>query len=212
MKNFLKLLAKFSNKFLLSLTLIGIFAGNLVEANSIHVAKAATGNKYGFVKKFQVPKKWRGQWYKYNNKNDFYTMRLYAHGLVAKSTYDNYVHSKGVYNPLWVIGKIKGKNKYPWQMPLKWVGKNNKGYTNNYAGYWVKRSNREWIVETSPLTKLGEISDYRFLSLHSFKVKDKKYYALLGSGEDTEKVYFETKKLAKKFSNYNFNNIKRPLR
>lgn len=71
MKNFLKLLAKFSNKFLLSLTLIGIFGGNLVEADSIHVAKAATGNKYGFVKKFQVPKKWRGQWYKYNNKMIF---------------------------------------------------------------------------------------------------------------------------------------------
>lgn len=200
---------KILKKLIVSMTLLGVLTWTVDNQSSTNTVQATSGNKYGFIKKITIPKKWHGRWYHYYGKKSVSSMHIYTHGIADLSSYAHYYGYREEFIPLWIMGKISGTNKYPWQMSEKWKEKNNKAYSRKYAysGKWEYRYGRKWLIQG--LTNYNY--NARFLSLYHFKYNGKKYAVLLGSGDETSKTYFKSLKLAKKFKKLNFNNIKRPI-
>ena len=191
---------------------ICLFSISPQDSYRIRNVQASTSNKIVSAKKINIPKKWQGTWYSYYKNGLFSSIYLYHHGISWLNTYGSYHHynPKDSYSSLWIFSKVKGTNKYPWQMSEKWKEKNlygNNFKNKQYKGNWKKFHGREWLMQGSN----GDKYYLRALSLYHFKSDGKTYKVLLGSGDETSNVYFSSKKLAKKFKNYSFPSIKRPL-
>lgn len=214
--SFIKKIVLFNIKILsiisIVVTSIFLFSVSPQHLYGIRSVQASTNNKVVNAKKINIPKNWQGHWYAYYGKNIFASIYLYSHGLSWLNSYGSYYHynPKDSYSSLWAFKKVTGTNKYPWQMSEKWKEKNlygNQLKDKQYKGSWKKYHGRKWLMQGSN----GDKYYLRALCLYHFRKNGKTYKVLLGSGDETSKVYFSSKKLAKKFKNYSFSNIKRPL-
>ena len=81
------------------------------------VKKISNKTKYGFKRDFKFPQSWRGKWFS-NTHGHLSNMIIKQNGFNTPWT--------GEYVELVSAGKVKGTNKYLWQMPHSWFTKNDK--------------------------------------------------------------------------------------
>lgn len=187
-----------SKKILTLLTSIAL-ATSSVEIVSAIVPKRvqavynAVGNKYGFVKPFNIPKSWRGNWYDKN-------------GLAQKLITNAYELEGIITNRIWVVGKVKGTNKYPWQIANNLYKKYPRAYIHDGRGTWKYVSGLKLII-TSPVTQKSVIKEGFAFTCHKEKISGETQLVYFDVNVKTGKVtsqLFRTKKLAKQYAHYKF--------
>ncbi|MDF7639383.1 hypothetical protein PT285_08225 [Lactobacillus sp. ESL0791] len=161
--------------------------------------EAKTGDKYGIVKPFVLPKSWRGNWYD-------------ATGAASKIWKSGYNKPE---NSIWVMGKVKGTNKYPWQMSKKWknqknpVASNKKLFTHYTRGTWKRMKGVKWAVVTWALNKKFTKKNSTAFACHYEKLNGKRHKVLFWANGKGKVVgqRFKDVNLAQKYGKYHFKDM-----
>ncbi|WEV38840.1 hypothetical protein OZX58_00780 [Lactobacillus sp. ESL0680] len=165
-----------------------------VKTNQKH--STVVGNKYGFVKPFNIPKSWRGNWYDKN-------------GLAQKLTANAYNIEGIITNRIWIVGKVKGTNKYPWQIADRLNKKYPRAYIHDARGTWRYVSGLNLII-TSPVTEKSVIKDGFAFTCHKEQVSGEVQSVYFDVNAKTGKVkdqLFKTKQLAKEYAHHKFSDM-----
>ena len=179
---------------------ISVNQTNLVQAaNTAKNAKISTNKtKYGFKRDFKFPKSWRGKWFS-NTHDKVSKMTIKKNGFNTPWT--------GEYVELVSAGKVKGTNKYLWQMPQSWFTKHDKIFKHLGRVTTNKISNKKWIV-FSPIDENNIKIGYAF-SLQNKKIAGKTQKVMFEANPKTGEIYdqfYRSPKLAQKYQNYHFKN------
>lgn len=163
------------------------------------VKKTSKGTKYGFKKAFVFSKELQGKWYSNNNLTPE-PLEIGKSSLVLPYTGKK---AKAV-----VIGKVKGTNKYPWQMSGSWKSKHAKAFANIIRGSYKTINQTKWTI-LSP-------ADEKSISVgYAYTAKDEKidgetirvvFEALPDNGKVINQ-YFTSKDLADKYSATKFADV-----
>ena len=177
---------------------ISVNQTNLVQAaNTAKNAKISTNKtKYGFKRDFNFPKSWRGKWYS-NTHDKLSKMTIKKNGFITPWT--------GEYVELVSAGKVKGTNKYLWQMPQSWFTKHDKIFKHLGRVTTNKINNKKWTVY-SPIDENNIEIGFAF-RLKNEKIAGKTQKVLFEANPKTGEVidqFFPSAKLAKKYQHYNF--------
>ncbi|MDF7682451.1 hypothetical protein PT287_02805 [Lactobacillus sp. ESL0679] len=164
----------------------GIFTTNEVNAKTTKTLitnkkavkktskKKAKGTKYGFKKAFVFSKDLQGKWYSNNNLTPD-PLEIGKSTLVLPYTGKK---AKAV-----VIGKVKGTNKYTWQMSGNWKLKHAKAFANVMRGSYKTIDKTKWTI-------LSPVDEKSVTSGFAYTVKDEKIDDKTG---ETIKVVFEAR-------------------
>ncbi|MCT6854389.1 MAG: hypothetical protein M3Z94_06865 [Lactobacillus panisapium] len=186
---------------LLAAATVTMTAATGVAATQAEQTQAASvkKSKYGFKKSFTFPTSWRGKWYSTNNLTP-------SPMNIQKTSFDTpwtNEHVKAV-----KVGKVKGTNKYPWQMTKAWKLKN-AGVFAKYTRVTTKKMNGEkWIV-LSPVDQKSTKKGYAF-TVKTELIDGKKEPVLFQSHPQEGKVtnqFFTSEELAKKYATYEFKDM-----
>ena len=177
---------------------ISVNQTNLVQAASTSKNAKITTNKtkYGFKRDFKFPKSWRGKWYS-NTHDKLSKMTIKKNGFITPWT--------GEYVELVSAGKVKGTNKYLWQMPQSWFTKHDKIFKHLGRVTTNKINNKKWTVY-SPIDENNIEIGFAF-RLKNEKIAGKTQKVLFEANPKTGEVidqFFPSAKLAKKYQHYNF--------
>lgn len=186
---------------LLAAAAVTLTSATTVVANQPLQAQAASvkKSKYGFAKSFTFPTTWRGKWYSTNNLTP-------SPMNIQKSAFDTpwtNEHVKTV-----KIGKVKGTNKYPWQMSKTWKQKNADIFAK-YARVTTKKMNgNKWTV-VSPVDKKSTKEGYAFI-VKKETVDGKNIAVLFQANPQDGKVrnqFFTSEELSKTYATYEFKDM-----
>ncbi|WEV43478.1 hypothetical protein OZX56_08225 [Lactobacillus sp. ESL0684] len=168
---------------------------------------ALIGDKHGIVKHFTLPKSWQ----RTNYKKPWYASKGYwgPKLLVYPSALEYPASNLGI--PLCVTGKVKGTNKYPWQMSKTWKTKqrdiDGRSIFAHYARCkWRKLHGHKWVTlcsiyEAKPTSDVSQA-----ITCHYEKIGGKKHKVLFWGtyGGKVRYQYFTSKRLAKKYGHHKF--------
>lgn len=170
---------------------------NLVQAAiSKKAQNTVNKTKYGFKRDFNFPKSWQGKWYS-NTHDKLSKMTIKKNGFITPWT--------GEYVELVSAGKVKGTNKYLWQMPQSWFTKHDKIFKHLGRVTTNKINNKKWTVY-SPIDENNIEIGFAF-RLKNEKIAGKTQKVLFEANPKTGEVidqFFPSAKLAKKYQHYNF--------
>ena len=176
---------------------ISVNQTNLVQAaTSKKVQNTVNKTKYGFKRDFNFPKSWQGKWYS-NTHDKLSKMTIKKNGFITPWT--------GEYVELVSAGKVKGTNKYLWQMPQSWFTKHDKIFKHLGRVTTNKINNKKWSVY-SPIDENNIEIGFAF-RLKNEKNAGKTQKVLFEANPKTGEVidqFFPSAKLAKKYQHYNF--------
>lgn len=176
---------------------ISVNQTNLVQAaTSKKVQNTVNKTKYGFKRDFNFPKSWQGKWYS-NTHDKLSKMTIKKNGFITPWT--------GEYVELVSAGKVKGTNKYLWQMPQSWFTKHDKIFKHLGRVTTNKINNKKWTVY-SPIDENNIEIGFAF-RLKNEKIAGKTQKVLFEANPKTGEVidqFFPSAKLAKKYQHYNF--------
>ena len=176
---------------------ISVNQTNLVQAaTSKKVQNTVNKTKYGFKRDFNFPKSWQGKWYS-NTHDKLSKMTIKKNGFITPWT--------GEYVELVSAGKVKGTNKYLWQMPQSWFTKHDKIFKHLGRVTTNKINNKKWSVY-SPIDENNIEIGFAF-RLKNEKIAGKTQKVLFEANSKTGEVidqFFPSAKLAKKYQHYNF--------
>ncbi|RMC40801.1 hypothetical protein F5ESL0236_02520 [Lactobacillus sp. ESL0236] len=169
------------------------------QAKTVKPSKQAKAVKVAFGKSYTFPKEWAGKWYS----NDLLRMEpldFHKTGLGSPRS--------GEYAKAVTSAKLKGTNKYPWQMSADWQAKNAKEL-NKYVRVSKKKVNGiDWIIVT-PVGKKSIDNGFAFAA-RTEKLNGKKETVIFEAnphvGAATQQ-YFRTKELADKYGKHQFKNM-----
>ncbi len=176
---------------------ISVNQTNLVQAaTSKKVQNTVNKTKYGFKRDFNFPKSWQGKWYS-NTHDKLSKMTIKKDGFITPWT--------GEYVELVSAGKVKGTNKYLWQMLQSWFTKHDKIFKHLGRVTTNKINNKKWTVY-SPIDENNIEIGFAF-RLKNEKNAGKTQKVLFEANPKTGEVidqFFPSAKLAKKYQHYNF--------
>ena len=177
---------------------ISVNQTNLIQAASTSKNAKITTNKtkYGFKRDFKFPKSWRGKWYS-NTHDKLSKMTVKKIGFNTPWT--------GEYVELVSAGKVKGTNKYLWQMPQSWFTKHAKIFKHLGRVTTNKISNKKWLV-FSPIDENNIEIGFAF-RLKNEKIAGKTQQVIFEANPKTGEIvdqFFRSPKLAQKYQHYNF--------
>ena len=176
---------------------ISVNQTNLVQASTSKKAQNTVNKtKYGFKRDFNFPKSWQGKWYS-NTHDKLSKMTIKKNGFITPWT--------GEYVELVSAGKVKGTNKYLWQMPQSWFTKHDKIFKHLGRVTTNKINNKKWTVY-SPIDENNIEIGFAF-RLKNEKNAGKTQKVLFEANPKTGEVidqFFSSPKLAKKYQHYNF--------
>ncbi|MDF7671749.1 carboxypeptidase-like regulatory domain-containing protein [Lactobacillus sp. ESL0701] len=158
---------------------------------------ALIGDKHGIVKHFTVPKSWRRQWF--NNGKKSIKLLKYA-----------YNQNEITYGGFYIIGKVKGTNKYPWQKSLTWQDKQFLDGEENIISHclqakWKHMYGFKWMMTTGAYTKPSD-KNFSAQTCHYENIDGHKILVLFRANH-TGKVNrqdFTSKSLSKKYAHHKF--------
>ena len=192
-----------------SVVVAALAAASGISVNQTNLVQAATSKKaqntvnktkYGFKRGFNFSKSWQGKWYS-NTHDKLSKMTIKKNGFITPWT--------GEYVELVSAGKVKGTNKYLWQMPQSWFTKHDKIFKHLGRVTTNKISNKKWIV-FSPIDENNIKIGYAF-SLQNKKIDGKTQKVMFEANPKTGEIYdqfYRSPKLAQKYQNYHFKNEK----
>lgn len=176
---------------------ISVNQTNLVQAAiSKKAQNTVNKTKYGFKRDFNFPKSWQGKWYS-NTHDKLSKMTIKKNGFITPWT--------GEYVELVSAGKVKGTNKYLWQMPQSWFTKHDKIFKHLGRVTTNKINNKKWTVY-SPIDENNIEIGFAF-RLKNEKIAGKTQKVLFEANPKTGEVidqFFPSAKLAKKYQHHNF--------
>ena len=190
-----------------SVVVAALAAASGISVNQTNLVQAATSKKaqntvnktkYGFKRGFNFSKSWQGKWYS-NTHDKLSKMTIKKNGFNTPWT--------GEYVELVSAGKVKGTNKYLWQMPQSWFTKHDKIFKHLGRVTTNKISNKKWIV-FSPIDENNIKIGYAF-SLQNKKIDGKTQKVMFEANPKTGEIYdqfYRSPKLAQKYQNYHFKN------
>ena len=190
-----------------SVIVAALAAASGISVNQTNLVQAATSKKaqntvnktkYGFKRDFNFSKSWQGKWYS-NTHDKLSKMTIKKNGFITPWT--------GEYVELVSAGKVKGTNKYLWQMPHSWFTKHNKIFKNLGRVTTKNLKNKKWIV-FSPIDENNIKIGYAF-SLQNKKIDGKTQKVMFEANPKTGEIYdqfYRSPKLAQKYQNYHFKN------
>ena len=180
----------------------GIINSQTNQAQTVKVQKSvkkiSNKTKYGFKRDFKFPQSWRGKLFS-NTHGHLSNMIIKKNGFNTPWT--------GEYVELVSVGKVKGTNKYLWQMPHSWFTKHNKIFKNLGRVTTKNLKNKKWIV-FSPIDENNIKIGYAF-SLQNKKIDGKTQKVMFEANPKTGEIYdqfYRSPKLAQKYQNYHFKN------
>ena len=188
-----------------SVVVAALAAASGISVNQTNLVQAATSKKaqntvkktkYGFKRNFNFPKSWQGKWYS-NTHDKLSKMTIKKNGFITPWT--------GEYVELVSAGKVKGTNKYLWQMPQSWFTKHDKIFKHLGRVTTNKINNKKWTVY-SPVDENNIEIGFAF-RLKNEKIAGKTQKVLFEANPKTGEVidqFFPLAKLAKKYQHYNF--------
>ena len=178
----------------------GIINSQTNQAQTIKVQKSvkkiSNKTKYGFKRDFKFPQSWRGKWFS-NTHDKVSKMTIKKNGFNTPWT--------GEYVELVSAGKVKGTNKYLWQMPQSWFTKHAKIFKHLGRVTTNKISNKKWLV-FSPIDENNIEIGFAF-RLRNEKVAGKTQKVIFEANPKTGEIvdqFFRSPKLAQKYQHYNF--------
>lgn len=161
------------------------------------IQAAAKGNKYGLVKRYTLPQNLRGTWY--TQASNMSPMKITKHSFSRPGA-----KGKKLYAVVYVVGKVKGTNKYPWQM------------TGKFDKYYEKVMRIEQTLKLRGLnwTVIGPVDDHApkmamAYTMHEENI-DGQTVKVVFEADYTGKVvnqYFTTPELAQKYSKQKFTDM-----
>ncbi|QYN56332.1 hypothetical protein GYM69_03940 [Lactobacillus panisapium] len=169
----------------------------MVQAKQTKIKIKKTKN--GFTANFNFPQSWRGKWYSYTNQK-LKSMEIHSEGLNTPWT--------GEYVKLVTPTKVKGTNKYIWQMGHKW---NQKYYPviKKVSRVSTKTLNKQkWII-MSPIDEKSLKMGYAF-ALETRQLDGTNQEIMFEANPITGQIYeqfFRSPELAQKYSGYRFNDL-----
>ncbi|RHW51689.1 hypothetical protein [Lactobacillus bombicola] len=179
----------------LGLSLAGIATVAVRPEQTIQAAVA--GNKYGLVKRYTLPQSLRGIWY--TQVSNMSPMKITKHSFSRPGT-----NGKKLYAVVYVVGKVKGTNKYPWQM------------TGKFDKYYEKAMRVEKTRKMRGLkwTVIGPVDDHvpkmaTAYTMHEENI-DGQTVKVVFEADYTGKVvnqYFTTLELAQKYGKQKFTDM-----
>lgn len=188
-----------------SVVVAALAAASGISVNQTNLVQAATSKnaqntvnktKYGFKRDFNFPKSWQGKWYS-NTHDKLSKMTIKKNGFITPWT--------GEYVELVSAGKVKGTNKYLWQMPQSWFTKHDKIFKHLGRVTTNKINNKKWTVY-SPVDENNIEIGFAF-RLKNEKIAGKTQKVLFEANPKTGEVidqFFPSAKLAKKYQHYYF--------
>ncbi|KJY65521.1 hypothetical protein JF73_06130 [Lactobacillus helsingborgensis] len=188
-----------------SVVVAALAAASGISVNQTNLVQAATSKKaqntvnktkYGFKRDFIFPKSWQVKWYS-NTHDKLSKMTIKKNGFITPWT--------GEYVELVSAGKVKGTNKYLWQMPQSWFTKHDKIFKHLGRVTTNKINNKKWTVY-SPIDENNIEIGFAF-RLKNEKNAGKTQKVLFEANPKTGEVidqFFPSAKLAKKYQHYNF--------
>lgn len=166
----------------------------VVQAKQTKIKIKKTKN--GFTANFNFPKSWRGKWY--NNSNQkLKSMEIHARGLNTPWT--------GEYVKLVSPTKVKGTDKYIWQMGEKW---NKKHYPviKKVSRVSTKTINKQKWTIMSPIDEKSLKMGFAF-AIETRQLDGTNQKILFEANPITGEIYeqfFKSPDLAQKYSGYHF--------
>lgn len=161
------------------------------------IQAAAKGNKYGLVKRYTLPQNLRGTWY--TQASNMSPMKITKHSFSRPGA-----KGKKLYAVVYVVGKVKGTNKYPWQM------------TGKFDKYYEKAMRIEQTRKLRGLnwTVIEPVDDHApkmamAYTMHEENI-DGQTVKVVFEADYTGKVvnqYFTTPELAQKYSKQKFTDM-----
>lgn len=179
----------------IALALTGVATHAVQPGQTIQAA--AKGNKYGLVKRYTLPQNLRGT--RYTQASNMSPMKITKHSFSRPGA-----KGKKLYAVVYVVGKVKGTNKYPWQM------------TSKFDKYYEKAMRIEQTLKLRGLnwTVIGPVDDHApkmamAYTMHEENI-DGQTVKVVFEADYTGKVvnqYFTTPELAQKYSKQKFTDM-----
>ncbi|BDR60272.1 hypothetical protein [Lactobacillus xylocopicola] len=161
------------------------------------VQAAAKGNKYGFIKLYTFPKSYRGTWYNTSFLSGSpITIRKTSFGA---SIIGNHING-------YKVGKVKGTNKYPWQMSTSWQDANSDIFNKNARITEKTMHGSKWIVIGMVNKKAQNFAFTVKTEVLNGKKQTVLFRANASNGLVTHQ-YFSSQALAQKYGQHQFKNV-----
>lgn len=170
------------------------------QAEAVSVKKKSQNKtkktNYGFLANFKIPKSWQGKWYS-NNNQQLKNMEIHKKGFNTPWT--------GEYAELATPTKVKGTNKYLWQMGENWLSKHYNVLKHIGRVSTKQLNNKQWIV-FSPIDEKSIKMGFAFI-LETKDLDGVKQEVMLEANPNTGEIYdqfFRSAELAQKYHDYHF--------
>ncbi|MDF7682398.1 SLAP domain-containing protein [Lactobacillus sp. ESL0679] len=165
-----------------------------------------TGNKYGLIKKFYLPVSWNRKWF-FKGKPSIFIGR---YGYNDLETIQDISSEFFFYK----VGKVKGTNKYPWQMSKKWIyskyplvagGMHYSEATQIYQAKWITKLGLKWLKVCNACTKPTK-KNTMLMTVHYENINGNTTPVLFQADSygKINRQDFTSKSLSKKYAHHKF--------
>lgn len=177
----------------------GAMISNPTPIQAKETTKKIQKTEYGYTDNFKFPKAWQGKWYS-NNNQIIRNMEIAEKGFNTPWT--------GEYVELVTPTKVKGTNKYLWQMDHKWLDKHYNVLRHVGRVSTRQIQGKKWII-FSPIDEKSLKMGFAF-TLETRELDGVKQQVLLQGDPKTGAIYdqfFRSPELAQKYHDYHFSDL-----